>query len=221
MPVAGQEMKKASMMRDLFASDTVDICPGMVLLRQFVDTAELQPELESILTVSPLRRMQTSRGFYLSVQSSNCGQLGWVSDRQGYRYSTLDPLTGQSWPAMPKAFRALAQHAAECAGFPGFMPDGCLINQYQPGAQMGAHQDRDEADADAPIVSVSMGIDARFFVTGPERRGRSSAVDLSDGDVVVFGGPARHHYHGVRKLKFSEHPRFGAVRWNLTFRKAG
>jgi len=209
------------MMRDLFDTDSLEICPGMVLLRQFADTASLQPVLESLLAVSPLRRMQTTRGFYLSVQSSNCGQLGWVSDRRGYRYSELDPLTGQAWPDIPAAFRTLAQQAARSAGFAGFDPDGCLINQYVPGAQMGAHQDRDESDIDAPIVSVSMGIDARFFVTGSERRGRSTAVDLSDGDVVVFGGPARLHYHGVRKLKHSEHPRFGAVRWNLTFRKAG
>lgn len=209
------------MMRDLFSTESEEICPGMVLLRQFVDSAELQPDLESILAVSPLRRMQTRRGFYLSVQSTNCGQLGWISDRQGYRYSELDPLTDQSWPDMPKNFRVLAQRAAESVGFPGFDPDSCLINHYLPGTQMGAHQDRDESDFSAPIVSVSLGIDARFFVTGPERRGRSSAVDLSDGDVIVFGGPARHYYHGVRKLKFSEHPRFGAVRWNLTFRKAG
>ncbi len=221
MPVAGQEAKKVSVMRDLFSAESVEICPGMILLRQYADSAELQSGLESVLAVSPLRRLQTTRGFYLSVQSSNCGQLGWVSDRQGYRYSELDPLTGKPWPSMPAVFRALAQRAAEAAGFAGFDPDGCLINHYEPGTQMGAHQDKDESDFGAPIVSVSMGIDARFFVTGPERRGRSRAVDLSDGDVVVFGGPARRYYHGVRKLKYSEHPRFGAVRWNLTFRKAG
>ena len=190
-------------MRDLFASDVEEICPGMVLLREYVDTAALQPELEAVLAVSPLRRLQTSRGFYLSVQSSNCGQLGWVSDRQGYRYSPIDPLTGDPWPAMPAPFRALAQRAAKAAGFEKFEPDGCLVNYYLPGTQMGAHQDRDESDFGAPIVSVSMGIDARFFVTGPERLGRSRAVDLSDGDVLVFGGPARRYYHGVRKLKHS------------------
>lgn len=206
-------------MRDLF-SDTVEICPGMVLLKGLADSAALQGALESVLDTAPLRRMQTPGGSYMSVQNSNCGQLGWVSDRQGYRYSDIDPLTGLPWPAMPDSFRRLAEQAASLGGFPGFAPDACLINQYQPGTQMGAHQDKDESDCDAPIVSVSLGIDARFFVIGAERRGRSIAVDLSDGDVLVFGGPARLFYHGVRKLKFSEHPDFGPVRWNLTFRKA-
>ncbi|ASJ75417.1 alpha-ketoglutarate-dependent dioxygenase AlkB [Granulosicoccus antarcticus] len=206
-------------MRDLF-SDSVEICPGMVLLRDFADSAALQGELESVLMAAPLRRMQTSRGSYMSVQTSNCGQFGWLSDRQGYRYSDIDPLTGEPWPVMPVIFRQLAETAAELAGFPGFRPDACLINYYQPGTQMGAHQDRDESDCDAPIVSVSLGINARFFVLGSERRGSSIPVNLSDGDVLVFGGPARLFFHGVRKLKFSEHPRFGPVRWNLTFRKA-
>lgn len=210
---------------DLFAddlfTDSIEICPGMLLWKRFADTRALQPELASLLTVSPLRRMQTTRGFHMSVQTSNCGSLGWVSDRRGYRYTDTDPVTGKPWPDMPPAFRELATRAADLSGFPGFQPDSCLINHYEPGTQMGAHQDKDESDFDAPIVSVSMGINARFFVTGPERRGSSSAVDLSDGDVVVFGGPARRFYHGVRKLKQSEHPLFGAVRWNLTFRKAG
>lgn len=206
-------------MKDLL-SDALDICPGMFLLKDFADSTVLQTELDAVLVAAPLRRMQTSRGFYLSVQTSNCGQLGWVSDRQGYRYTETDPLTQRPWPAMPTAFRELAERAASVAGFAGFQPDACLLNHYQPGTQMGAHQDRDESDFSAPIVSVSLGIDARFFVVGSSRRGSSIPIDLSDGDVLVFGGPARKYYHGVRKLKFSEHPRFGAVRWNLTFRKA-
>ena len=206
-------------MKDLL-SDCLEICPGMILLKDYADSAVLQPELESVLAAAPLRRMQTSRGFYMSVQTSNCGQAGWVSDRQGYRYTASDPLTGAPWPSMPVAFQALAERAAEVAGFTGFQPDACLVNHYQPGTQMGAHQDRDESDFAAPIVSVSLGIDARFFVMGSTRRGSSIPVDLSDGDVLVFGGPARKFYHGVRKLKFSEHPLFGPVRWNLTFRKA-
>lgn len=206
-------------MKDLW-SDLLEICPGMSLLPDFADSAALQPVLESVLEEAPLRRMQTSRGFYMSVQTTNCGQVGWVSDRRGYRYSDTDPLTGDPWPAMPVLFRELAEQAADAAGFAGFKPDACLINYYQPGTQMGAHQDRDESDFGEPVVSVSLGIDARFFVIGSERRGRSIAVDLSDGDVLVFGGPARKFYHGVRKLKSSDHPRFGPVRWNLTFRKA-
>ncbi len=192
----------------------------MILLKDYADSSLLKPELETVLAAAPLRRMQTSRGFYLSVQTSNCGDVGWVSDRRGYRYSATDPLTDAPWPTLPAAFRELAERAADEAGFPGFQPDACLINHYLPGTQMGAHQDRDESDFSAPVVSVSLGIEARFFVIGSRRRGSSIAVDLSDGDVVVFGGPARKFYHGVRKLKFSEHPRFGAARWNLTFRKA-
>jgi len=121
---------------------------------------------------------------------------------------------------MPELFKSLSSQAAKQVGFASFIPDACLINQYQPGTQMGAHQDRDERDFDAPIVSVSMGIDARFFVIGPEKRGKSTPIDLHDGDTLVFGGPARMFYHGVRKLKYSRHPLWGAVRWNLTFRQA-
>jgi len=206
-------------MSDLL-SEVVEICPGMGLLPGFVDTSILRPALESVLIQSPLRRMQTSRGAEMSVLNSNCGTVGWISDRSGYRYSDIDPRSGNLWPAMPGSFLSLASAAAQEVGFSSFRPDACLINQYLPGAQMGAHQDRDEQDFDAPIVSVSLGIDARFFVIGPERRGKSIPVDLSDGDVLVFGGPARMFYHGVRKLKHSAHPHWGAVRWNLTFRRA-
>lgn len=157
----------------------------------------------------------------MSVETSNCGSLGWVSDRRGYRYAEIDPLTGEPWPVMPELFKRIAEKAAMTAGFPKFRPDSCLINYYVPGTQMGAHQDKDEKDFSAPIVSVSMGIDARFFVLGPERRGTSTSVDLSDGDVVVFGGASRLFFHGVRKLKTASHEVFGASRWNLTFRKAG
>lgn len=156
----------------------------------------------------------------MSVQTSNCGEVGWISDRRGYRYSAIDPLTEQPWPDMPEEFSMLASRAAAEAGYDGFTPDACLINYYVPGTQMGAHQDKDEQDFEQPIVSVSLGIDARFFVIGPERKGTSTAVDLSDGDVLVFGGPSRKFYHGVRKLKTSVHPLWGAGRWNLTFRKA-
>lgn len=206
-------------MRDLF-SQVVEVVPGMVVLPGFADSAALQPGLEKVLAQSPLRQMQTPRGFFMSVHTSNCGDVGWISDRRGYRYSSEDPLTGEPWHPMPVVMRQLATGAADAAGFSGFEPDACLINHYRPGTQMGAHQDRDESDFNQPIVSVSLGIDARFFVVGPSNKGKSTSVDLSDGDVVVFGGPARRYYHGVRKLKESTHPRFGAVRWNLTFRKA-
>ena len=192
----------------------------MFLLPGFADSVSLQAALENTLKQAPLRQMQTSRGFLMSVHTSNCGEVGWISDRRGYRYSPTDPLTGAPWPRMPDAFLEVATQAADEAGFAGFSPDACLINQYKPGTQMGAHQDRDESDFTQPIVSVSLGIDARFFVVGPERTGKSIPVDLKDSDVIVFGGPARRYYHGVRKLKEATHPRFGSMRFNLTFRKA-
>lgn len=206
-------------MKDLL-SKCVQICPGMVLLPGFADSWELAADLQGVIAQAPLRTMQTARGFAMSVMNSNCGAVGWISDRGGYRYSATDPETGLAWPAMPESFAAIANAASIESGFGAFAPDACLINRYQPGTQMGAHQDRDEADFSAPIVSVSLGLDARFFVLGPERSGPSTPVDLTDGDVLVFGGPARKHFHGVRKLKAAEHPQFGAVRWNLTFRKA-
>lgn len=156
----------------------------------------------------------------MSVAMTNCGEVGWTSDRRGYRYSRTDPLTGLPWPAMPASLKKLASAAAHIVGFESFEPDVCLINQYKPGAQMSAHQDRNERSFEHPIVSVSLGITARFFVLGEEKRGASKSVDLVDGDVIVFGGQARRFYHGVRKLKASTHPTIGDVRWNLTFRVA-
>jgi len=206
-------------MAELF-DDVVTICPGMFLLPGFADSRALDTDLRQLLSMAPLRRMQTMRGYEMSVQTTSCGYVGWISDRKGYRYSSCDPLTGNDWPTMPGSFESLASRAAHKAGFADFTPDTCLINCYEPGTQMGAHQDKDEVDFDQPIVSVSLGIDARFFVVGPERTGKSTPIDLSDGDVVVFGGPARRFYHGVRKLKASTHSHFGSVRWNLTFRKA-
>ena len=205
---------------DLFSNPRL-VCPGMTHLPGFVETSALHPLLQQLLSCSPLRRMETQRGKFMSVETTNCGSLGWISDRRGYRYVDIDPTTGLPWPAMPDPLLELAEHAAKVAGFAEFSPDSCLINYYVPGTQMGAHQDKDEIDFSAPIVSVSLGIDARFFVVGPERQGTSTSVDLSDGDVVVFGGPSRLYFHGVRKLKSSIHPVFGASRWNLTFRKAG
>lgn len=206
-------------MEDLF-SKRIDIVPGMVLLRGFANSPILIESLSQVLAHSPLRQMETSRGFKMSVHTSNCGEAGWISDRRGYRYVKQDPLNGKPWPDLPIAFKSVAQDAAIEAGFSAYEPDVCLINRYRPGNQMGAHQDKDEQDFTQPIVSVSLGIDARFFVIGPEKRGSSTAVDLTDGDVLVFGGPARKFFHGVRKLRESIHPALGAVRWNLTFRKA-
>ncbi len=196
------------------------ITPGMWLLPGFAASKEIWPDIQHVVERAPLRHMQTRRGYTMSVGMTNCGQVGWTSDRRGYRYSPLDPQSNSAWPPMPKSMKKLATSAAAAAGFDGFVPDVCLINQYKPGAQMGAHQDRNESNFDHPIVSVSLGIPARFFVQGEHKGGKSISIDVHDGDVIVFGGEARCHYHGIRKLKPASHPVFGSVRWNLTFRIA-
>ncbi len=156
----------------------------------------------------------------MAVATTSCGDTGWVADTRGYRYSDVDPLSGDPWPPMPACFSELSRKAAEFAGFQAFEADTCLVNRYAPGVGMGAHQDRDERDFSQPIVSVSLGLPARFFVVGAERKGRSTPIDLKSGDVLVFGGTARRYYHGVRPVKPGQHPRFGCCRWNLTFRRA-
>ena len=206
-----------------FWSDPVDIVDGMRLLPGFADSESLFMEIQSLIKKAPLRHMETRRGFTMSVAMTNCGDLGWVSDRQGYRYSPIDPDSGKPWPEMPTALTTLAHAAAELSGFADFAPDACLVNRYVPGAQMGAHQDRNERDRSQPIVSVSLGIPARFFVVNDnaETDQKSIPIDLSDGDVIVFGGAVRMCSHGVRKLKPGYHPLWGEARWNLTFRQAG
>ncbi len=192
----------------------------MWLLPGFAASEQIWPEIQSVVAAAPLRHMQTQRGFTMSVGMTNCGAVGWTSDRRGYRYSPADPLSGLPWPAMPALLSTLAANAASEAGFHQFEPDVCLINQYKPGAQMGAHQDRNERSFDHPIVSVSLGLSARFFVQGERKGGKSIPIDVHDGDVIVFGDEARKCYHGVRKLKPGNHPLFGEARWNLTFRVA-
>ena len=122
---------------------------------------------------------------------------------------------------MPLAFAALAQRAADAAGFGGFAPDACLVNRYEPGARLTLHQDKDERDFGAPIVSVSLGVPATFLFGGLKRKDRLARVPLEHGDVVVWGGPARLRYHGVAALKESQHAFAGAARINLTLRRAG
>ena len=181
----------------------------------------LLPALKAVLIAAPFRQMVTPGGFTMSVALSGCGPLGWTTDRHGYRYSPIDPQSGQPWPALPQSFLALAQAAALEAGFPGFMPDSCLINQYLPGAKMSLHQDKNEKDYSAPIVSVSLGLPAMFLFGGHARGDKSQRVPLFHGDVVVWGGVDRLRYHGVLPLKDGEHPRLGRRRINFTLRTAG
>lgn len=194
---------------------------GAVLLRgavDFVATVLIQ-EVARITQQAPFRHLVTPGGHTMSVAMTNCGRVGWVSDRSGYRYDPLDPDTGKPWPAMPPPFIDLAVRAAADAGFAGYDPDACLINRYVPGAKLSLHRDRDEKDPWAPIVSVSLGLPATFLWGGKRRADPQRRLRLESGDVVVWGGPARFVYHGVAPLKDGEHPLTGATRINLTFRK--
>jgi DNA oxidative demethylase len=201
--------------KDVLGSGTA-VLAGFALDRE----AELLSSLRLVVSKSPFRNMITPGGFRMSVAMSNCGALGWVTDRTGYRYSEIDPETNHPWPEMPQAFRTLAESAANEAGFPNFVPDACLINRYEPGTKLSLHQDKDEHDFTQPIVSVSLGLPATFLFGGLERAGRVVRIPLVHGDVVVWGGPARLRYHGVSPLQEGEHPLLGKVRYNLTFRKA-
>ncbi len=198
------------------------LADGALVLRGFA-TDDASAVLEAIATVvrtAPLRRLITPGGYTMSVEMSNCGPLGWVSDASGYRYDPTDPLSGRPWPTMPDLFRDLADRAANAAGFAGFKPDACLINRYAKGAKLGLHQDRDERDAAQPIVSVSLGLPATFLFGGKQRSDPSTRIALQHGDVVVWGGPARLYHHGVLTLKDGMHPLTGPFRYNLTMRRA-
>ena len=197
-----------------------DIAPGAVLLHGFAreEAAALLQAVESVLTQAPLRHLQTPGGYTMSVAMSNCGPLGWVSSASGYRYVACDPLSGQPWPAMPACLLDLARRAAAQAGYPHFAPTACLVNEYVPGAKLSLHQDKDELDLRAPIVSLSMGLPAVFLFGTPRRKDRPQRWRLVHGDVVVWGGPSRLAYHGVNALADGEHALLGRRRLNLTFR---
>lgn len=216
------------MTADLFAGlDNVapsqqTMAEGAVLLRGFAAPMQhdLLSALREIVVAAPFRHMTTPGGYQMSVAMTNCGDVGWVTDRRGYRYDRIDPDSGKPWPLMPPSFRALAEQAAVQGGFDNFVPDACLINRYEPGAKMSLHQDKDEKDFGAPIVSVSLGIPAVFLFGGLRRADRPQRYRLEHGDVVVWGGPSRLFFHGIAPLAQSEHPLLGAQRINLTFRKA-
>ncbi len=202
---------------------TESLAPGAVVLRAFARPAQddLLADVAAVSAAAPLRHLVTPGGLRMSVAMTNCGALGWLSDRRGYRYDALDPDSGMPWPPMPDSFMQLARRAASAAGFDGFAPDACLINRYLPGTKLSLHQDRDERDHGAPIVSVSLGLPAVFQFGGPKRTDKAQRIGLRHGDVVVWGGPSRLHSHGVRPLADGEHPLLGRQRINLTFRRAG
>jgi len=204
-------------------SEKLQIGPASWWLRGFAFQCEaaLMVALREIFAAAPPREMVTPGGQKMSVRTTSCGQLGWVSDRKGYRYETRDPVSSTPWPAMPDAFSSLATAAAGAAGFAAFEPDACLINQFSPGAKMGLHQDKDERDFSQPIVSVSLGLPATFLFSGLRRGDKALRMELQHGDVVVWGGEDRMRYHGVLPVQPGLHPQTGDCRINLTFRKAG
>jgi DNA oxidative demethylase len=212
---------------DLFDSVTEalpsreDIADGAVLLRGFARPLEeeLIAAVRAIAAQSPFRRMTTPGGYQMSVAMTNCGERGWITDHTGYRYDAIDPRSDAPWPAMPLVFCDLARRSAEEGGFVGFTPDACLVNRYEPGTRLSLHQDKDELDFSAPIVSVSLGLPAIFLFGGTARSDKPRRFRLVHGDVVVWGGPSRLAYHGVAPLADGEHALLGRQRINLTFRR--
>ncbi len=196
---------------------------GIWVLRGFAlpDEAAIFEALNQVTAMAPFRHMITPGGFRMSVAMTNCGDYGWVSDNTGYRYAKNDPESGRPWPGMPDVFLSLAQRAAANADYENFKPDACLVNRYEPGSRLSLHQDKNERDLTAPIVSISLGVPAIFLLGGLRREDKSTRIPLMHGDVVVWGGPARLRYHGVLPIEEGCHPLTGFHRINLTLRKAG
>lgn len=217
-------MRESSFTGDLFGESAAHRAagPGLTHLPGFALPLEqaLLADIAKIATDAPFRHMLTPGGQRMSAAMTNCGAVGWVTDRKGYRYDPLDPDTGRAWPPLPAAFSDLAERAAALAGFARFRPDVCLINRYEPGARMSLHQDRDERDFSAPIVSLSLGLSATFLFGGLKRSDRPYRLPLQHGDVVVWGGAMRLAYHGIAPVADGCHPVVGRMRLNLTMRRA-
>lgn len=211
------------MLHDLFARDRLPIAPGAVLLGGFAshDAQDMLDHIAAIAVRAPFRHMETPGGRRMSVATTSCGALGWTSSARGYRYAALDPESGVAWSPMPDIFASLAVRAAADAGYPGYAPDACLINRYAPGTRLTLHQDRNEIDMAAPIVSISLGLSATFLWGGAERSDRPRRIPLHHGDVMIWGGPARLTFHGIDTLPHGEHPATGPYRYNLSFRQTG
>jgi len=207
---------------DLLNESALSLGDGAVVLRGFArdQAGVLVGAVDEVTAAAPFRNMITPGGFRMSVAMTNCGRAGWVTDRKGYRYAPVDPVTGRPWPPIPMSFQRLAASAAGAAGYLGFEPDACLINLYEPGTRLSLHRDENERDLTAPIVSVSLGLPAVFLFGGHQRGDRPRRIGLESGDVVVWGGPLRLVYHGVAPLAEGDHPLTGGRRINLTLRKA-
>jgi DNA oxidative demethylase len=199
------------------------LAPGALLMRGFgrAGDVDILQAVESVIAQAPLRHLQTPGGYTMSIQTTRCGSMGWVSEPGGYRYAASNPGTQQPWPTMPPCLLDFAVRAATEAGYPDFVPDSCMINQYLPGTKLGLHQDRDERDLRAPVVSLSLGLPAIFLFGGLQRAGKTQRYRLAHGDVVVWGGPSRLAFHGVLPVAEGDHALLGRRRVNVTFRKVG
>jgi DNA oxidative demethylase len=209
-------------MTDLFGPSpgVEDLRPGLVLHRGWFDrTAQqaLVADIRAVIAEAPLFTPAMPRtGKPFSVRMSNCGGLGWVADKDGYRYQPLHPATGAPWPLLPPSLMALWQAVAGYA----HAPQACLINWYEPKARMGLHQDRDEEDFDAPVVSVSLGDTGLFRHGGVKRTEPTASVRLVSGDVLVIGGASRLCFHGVDRIEPGTSDLLPAPgRINLTMRR--
>jgi alkylated DNA repair protein (DNA oxidative demethylase) len=224
MNIAGATRREQAMIPGLFDAEPQEmlLAPGAALLCGFARPVEgdLVAAVQWVAGHAPFRHMATPGGRRMSVAMTNCGTAGWITDRAGYRYDVRDPESGKDWPPLPEAFIDLARRAAARAGFNGFAPDACLVNRYVPGARLSLHQDRNERDFGAPIVSVSLGLPAVFLFGGTRRTDSPRRVPLAHGDVVVWGGASRLRYHGVLPIKEGHHPIVGRYRVNLTLRLA-
>ena len=180
--------------------NATQISPGVVLAPGYLDRTAQESLLATLRTVLAQAPLYTPRmpksGKPLSVRMSNCGALGWVTDETGYRYQATHPETGAPWPPMPGALLAAWR---ELSGYP-HPPEACLINHYGAEARMGLHQDRDEQDFAAPVVSLSLGDSCQFRLGGTSRRDPTRALRLASGDALVFGGAARLAFHGVDRI---------------------
>ena len=179
---------------------SLQVAPGVTLWREYFSAQDQKALLDEVLArleEAPLYKPVMPRtGKPFSVEESNFGPLGWVSDRGGYRYQATHPGTGRPWPAIPDPLLALwatinAPPAPEC----------CLVNLYREGAKMGLHQDLDERDTSAAVIGVSLGDEALFRIGAPTRGGKTQSLTLASGDVIAFGGPARLAFHGIDRIR--------------------
>jgi DNA oxidative demethylase len=209
--------------------DLPDTLPeGVALFRRRLAPAEQRRALDAVAEViaeAPLFRPQMPTGPYMINSLTNCGEFGWLSDRRGYRYDEVHPATGKPWPAIPPMILKEARDLAREAGFGAFEPNACLVNVYAADGKLSLHRDYDEADFKWPIVSFSLGADADFALGGLKRSDKTQALTLHSGDVMVFGGPSRLRYHGVKRIRPGTSPIAHPVlppegRINLTLRRA-